>query len=310
MHSETALKTRAFQVMKRLLTAFLLVASIVSAWSVTTIDPGNKYAYGANIGWIDWRGDTNNGAVVGEYVCSGYIYAANVGWIQLGGGAPTNGIYYQNVSANDFGVNQDGFGNLRGLAYGANIGWINFTNGTAAGLLAFADQPRVDLKTGKFSGYVYSANCGWINLSNAFALVQTDTIAPGADTDADGLPDAWERLNFVSLAATPGADPDGDGMSNLQEYLAGTDPNSAGSNLRITAIAAAIPGTKVNLTWTSVSNRCYFVQEELNLTVPGWFDSGLGTVFPDSGVTTTRLVSNTNAPVRFYRVQAFRPLGP
>src|SRR5438552_3341578 len=116
--------------MKIILSALLAGVSL-SVHAATTIDPVNKYAYGANIGWMDWRGDTNNGAVIGEYVCSGYLYAANVGWINLGSGAPANGIYYQNVSAGDFGVNQDGFGNLRGLAYGANIGWINFTNGTA-----------------------------------------------------------------------------------------------------------------------------------------------------------------------------------
>jgi len=274
----------------------------ISSRAATTIDPVNKYAYGANIGWMDWRGDTNHGAVVGEYVCSGYLYAANVGWINLGGGAPTNGIQYKNLSANDFGVNQDGFGNLRGIAYGANIGWIDFeTNGA----------PKVDLKTGRLSGLIYSANCGWISLSNAFALVQSDTIARGLDSDGDGLPDAWELINFGNLSQNGSGDPDGDGMSNLQEYLAGTNPNNPNDYLRITSVSATTPGTAVNLTWTSVSNRFYHVQEKLDLTLPpaAWFDSGLSAISPD-GLTTTRLVSNTNTPVRFYRVEAFRPLTP
>jgi hypothetical protein len=287
-----------------------ILSAVFTLRAGTTIDPVNKYAYGANIGWMDWSGDTANGAVIGEYVCSGYIYSANCGWINLGSGTPVNGIYYQNNSAGDFGVNQDGFGNLRGFAYGANVGWINFTDATATGPLALADQPHVDLKTGTLSGYVYSANCGWISLSNAFAFVQTDSIAPGADSDADGLPDAWELLNFGSLSATPGADPDGDGMSNLQEYKAGTNPNDATSVLRITAITAPSPGTSVNLTWNSVSNRLYLVQETLNLIgSPLWYDSGLPAITPD-GSTTTRLVTNTNTAIRFYRVQAFRPLGP
>jgi len=38
-----------------------------------------------------------------------------MGWISLGSGTPTNGIYYQNQSASDYGVNQDGLGNLRGF---------------------------------------------------------------------------------------------------------------------------------------------------------------------------------------------------
>src|SRR5262249_13519600 len=108
------------------LSSFCILLSAFPARAATTINPGNKYAYGANIGWMDSRGDTNNGAVIGEYVCSGSIYSANVGWINLGSGAPANQIQYQNNSAADFGVNQDGLGNLRGYAYGANIGWINF----------------------------------------------------------------------------------------------------------------------------------------------------------------------------------------
>lgn len=287
--------------MKALLIPLLFASPILCARSATTIDPANRYAYGANIGWMDWRGDTSNGAVIGEYVCSGYIYAANVGWINLGSGAPTNAIQYQNLSGNDFGVNHDGSGNLRGFAYGANIGWINFET---------TGSPRVDLKTGQLSGYVYSANCGWLSLSNAFASVQTHTIAAGADTDHDGLPDAWELQHFGTLATGPNDDPDGDGMSNLQEYLAGTDPKSAASSLQITDISAPAPGTAVKLTWTSVTNRFYNVYELLDITAGPGFDSGLGTITPDGPVTTSRLVTNTNAPNRFYRVRAFRPLMP
>src|SRR5438477_1564528 len=115
---------------KLLLAALALLptlnARLSTALAATTINSTNKFSYGENLGWMDWPGDTNSGAVIGEYVCSGYIYSANCGWINLGGGSPINGIYYQNLSANDFGLNQDGLGNLRGYAYGANIGWINF----------------------------------------------------------------------------------------------------------------------------------------------------------------------------------------
>src|SRR5215470_11981478 len=114
--------------MKTVLFSLLLLSSFVSAKASSTINAVNRYAYGANFGWIDWRGDTNNGAVIGEYICSGYIYSANVGWINLGSGSPANGIQYQNNSGTDFGVNQNGFGALSGYAYGANIGWIKFEN--------------------------------------------------------------------------------------------------------------------------------------------------------------------------------------
>ena len=45
-----------------------------------------------------------------------------------------------------------------------------------------------------------------------------------ADTDGDGLDDAWERLLFGGLQSSPDEDPDGDGFTTGEEYLAGTDP--------------------------------------------------------------------------------------
>jgi hypothetical protein len=291
-----------FKLMKIFLIFCLLLGSLASGWAATTISAVNKYAYGANVGWMDCRGDTANGAVIGDYVCSGYIYAANAGWINLGGGSPTNGIRYLNLAANDFGVNHDGVGNLRGYAYGANIGWINFE---------ITGAPTLDLKTGKMSGYAYSANCGWISLSNAFAFVQTDTIAPGADTDSDGIADAWEKEKFGNLTtANASSNSDGDPKSDLQEYLADTIPTDPNSYLRITAQSFASGGTNATLRWTSMPTRFYHIEKTLNLGAPAWSESVLGSISPDAGSSTMRSFTDTNAPVRFYRVRAARPLTP
>lgn len=276
-----------------------VLALPVSPHAAPTINSVNKYAYGANTGWQDWRGDTSNGAAIGEFVCSGYIYDANTGWFHLGGGAPTNGIHYQNLSANDYGVNQDGLGNLRGFAYGANIGWINFENTGA---------PKVDLKTGKLSGYAYSANCGWISLSNAFAHVQTDTIAPGA-LAPNGLAIAWLLTYFGTTNVNASADADGDGLSNSQEHLAGTNPTNVTDRLQITAYTTAPGGTLATLTWRSTPTRFYSIQKTPSFDSPSWIDSGLGLISPD-GTSTTRMFADTNAPMRFYRVSAVKPLSP
>ena len=250
--------------------------------------------------WTGGSGETATGTVISQYVCSGFIYSANVGWINLGSGAPANGIQYQNNSATDFGVNLDAFGNLRGYAYGANIGWINFeTNGA----------PAINMITGNLSGYVWSANCGWISLSNAVAYVQTDSIQPGA-LAPDGLPIAWLLTNFGTTNVNANADPTGKGMTIGQDYLAGTDPNNVNSILRITSGSFSSGGTSAALTWDSVPTRFYYLQKTIGLSSPVWNDSSLGLVSPFAGTTTSASFTDTNAPDRFYRVEAVRPLTP
>ncbi len=270
-------------------------AALVRA--ATTIDAANHYAFGANLGWLDWRGDVANGAIVGDYVCSGYLYTANVGWINLGSGSPTNGIRYQNLAASDFGVNHDGVGNLRGYAWAANIGWVAFEDTGAA---------TVDLATGKLGGYAYSANCGWISLSNALAFVRTDTLASGADTDADGIPDAWELEKFGNLTTANGSsDFDGDGSSDAQEYLADTDPRDSNDSLRITCYTR-VAGTNT-LWWTSEPTRYYAVQEEPVVALgSNWVDY---VVMPTPGANSASLDGSPSTQ-NFYRIRAFRPLMP
>ena len=286
-------------------TKFIFLA-LVSALSLqpstllhaaTTIDPANRYAYGANLGWLDCRGDTNNGAVIGEYVCSGYLYAANVGWINLGSGSPANGIQYQNNSVTDFGVNQDGIGNLRGYAWGANIGWINFENTGA---------PKVDLLTGKLSGHIWSANCGWISLSNAVAYAQTDTIQRGP-LAPNGLPVAWLLANFGTTNVNANADPDNDGQSNAREYQAGTNPNNDADVLRITLFQRGLANDpeRLNMVWTSNPSRQYAIQYREDLVSANWADY---VVFPWLGANNAAWEDYNGQ--RFYRVRAFRPLMP
>src|SRR2546425_7041714 len=101
--------------MKSALYSLLLLGAVVTLEAASTISTNNSFAYGANVGWMDWRGDeTNgcvgctNGVVIGEFVVSGNIFVANVGWINLGNGNPTNGIRYSNAATNDFGVNNLG----------------------------------------------------------------------------------------------------------------------------------------------------------------------------------------------------------
>jgi len=190
---------------------------------------------------------------------------------------------------------------LTGYAWGANIGWISFEQTYG--------QPRVNMLTGQMSGYVWSANCGWISLSNAVAYVQTDSMYPGP-LAPNGLPIPW-LLTFLGTTNIPAnADPTGKGVTLGQDYLAGTDPTNAASILRITSGTFGRGGANVSLTWNSVPVRFYYLQKEINLASNNWADSGLGVILPSAGASTTAGFTDTNAPMRFYRVEAAVPLPP
>ncbi len=184
----------------------LLLCLVAIGRGDTTINSTNHYAWGANIGFTDWRPSTTDGVNIGPKFCAGFIYAANVGWIKMGDGTPANGTSYSNSSAADFGVNctagAAGEKNLRGFAYGANIGWVNFE---ATG------NPRVILATGHLRGFVWSANCGWINLDDANVFVATapqptPSPTPTATATATASPTATATGSPKATAtATPSA---------------------------------------------------------------------------------------------------------
>ncbi len=174
---------------------FLVLAA--SSQADTTIDPVNRHAWAANLGFTDWRPSTADGVNIGPNYCSGFIYAANVGWIKMGPGTPANDNGYSNSSATDFGVNcsagAPGEKNLRGFAYGANIGWVNFE---ATG------NPRVILATGQLRGFAWSANAGWINLDDANLFVATaPQPSPTPNPTATATPTATPG---GTATATPG----------------------------------------------------------------------------------------------------------
>ena len=288
--------------MKMIRPALLFFLLILSAHADSTINAANKYAYGANVGWINLRGDTTNGACIGEFVCSNYLYGANIGWIDLGDGTPNNGWSYGNTTPTDFGVNHDGKGHLLGYAWGANVGWIVFeTNG----------NPRVDLATGAMDGYIWGQNIGWISLSNAFAYVQIDRMDSRPDTDGNGIPDDWEYWRMGSLGYLyPLADYDGDGVLDPDEYGSDTDPGSSNSFLRITQYVRQ-SGTNILVTWASTPSRMYRIEYQTNLISSAtWTDSGMGSFAPDGGlaITSTRNLATEGMTQKTVRVRAIRPL--
>jgi len=122
----------------------------------------------------------------------------------------------------------------------------------------------------------------------------------GIDSDHDGMDDDWEMAYFGTLARDGTGDFDGDGMTDLQEFLAGTDPTNRGSVLRVMTLTS-LNGGGTAILWSAVAGRTYRVQFKDNVEEGGWIDVPGDVV----AVTTTGSKVDTipaGAGRRFYRV--------
>lgn len=121
------------------------------------------------------------------------------------------------------------------------------------------------------------------------------------DTDADGLPDWWEIERLGTLATTPNADPDGDGFTNLQEYLAGTDPANPASRFAIAATTVD-PNGIFALSFPGFPGISYQAEYTDNLSTGLWLP--LGAEIEGTGATLTIAdPSPAKPPKRFYRLK-------
>lgn len=129
------------------------------------------------------------------------------------------------------------------------------------------------------------------------------------DADANELPDWWERNFFSSLTGTnPNTDNDHDGMTQIQEFLAGTNPISAQSRLSVTSLIRPSSTNNSTITWSSVPGKTYRVLRSSSL---GSWSNNL----PNSQLTaltgqTSLSYTDTTAagvPKRFYRVEVVPP---
>ncbi|MBS0657489.1 MAG: lamin tail domain-containing protein [Verrucomicrobia bacterium] len=121
-----------------------------------------------------------------------------------------------------------------------------------------------------------------------------------ADSDGDGMPDAWESANGLNPAVNDASgDLDGDGVSNLAEYRAGTDPRDPASRLRITSLSGPSAGT-ISLTWNAVQGRAYRIAVSSDLQT--WTPVSGSETLATSTAPQTLIVPSSGAH-QFFRVE-------
>lgn len=121
-----------------------------------------------------------------------------------------------------------------------------------------------------------------------------------ADANTNGIDDVWEITYFGDLTSVSAdSDFDIDGFSDLNEYLAGTDPTNATSRLEATSCRAQ-SGTVFVVSWQSASNRTYELDRTTNAA------EGFGVLATNLPATPPINVYTDDAPpaaAGFYRVR-------
>ena len=170
----------------------LLSAPVGLCENIDPYEDDSQYAYGANIGWLNFEPNEGPGVTVTETELSGYVWGAQIGWI--------------NLDPNFGGVVNDGTGRLSGHAWGENVGWINFDPNVP-------DDPNrygvtID-ELGEFAGWAWGQNIGWINFNSAELFDQGVRACKVAFDDLANFTDHWLSIDPTSpgnLIAPTGVD--------------------------------------------------------------------------------------------------------
>ncbi len=146
---------------------------------------------------------------------------------------------------------------------------------------------------------VFSADDGQLNSSQNVNIM----VCPAADTDCDGLADAWELTHFQTLDRDGSKDFDGDGISDGDEFLAGTNPKvrenfAPGPGLPF--VDAPLIGSEVDTLQPTLSfeNSPHDVNDSVSYDIEVYADASYQTVVAGStglveGVDTTAWVVDT-----------------
>jgi hypothetical protein len=116
------------------------------------------------------------------------------------------------------------------------------------------------------------------------SLNDATALPPFVDTNANGLPDAWEIEHFMMLGAEPGADPDSDGLTNLLEYATGSNPVAFNQGPAIEASPQGVGGLFDYVLLVDPTARGVRLVLETSRDLEGWAKQG-----PTIRPATTRL---------------------
>jgi len=174
----------------------VLGAALAFAENIDPFDTNAQYAWGESVGWLNAEPAycSGCGVQVTDTGLTGYMWGESIGWINLScqNNATCGG------PAGNWGVTNDGAGNLAGYAWGESVGWISFSCQNNPPTCATTANYGVAINptTGVFSGYAWGESIGWISFSD------NDPVPYGVVTSWTGQP----PVGGIAELPEPGGD--------------------------------------------------------------------------------------------------------
>lgn len=217
---------------------------------------GNSIFDNAQEGIATYNG-ANNGQAAPTLTSAVFGTAGNPGGVTIGGSltsTPSTSFRLEFFAAPA--------GDPSGAGEGKTFLGAGVVTTNGAGVFAFsaALAPAIP------AGHVVSATATDLNGNTSqFATNRTVTVT---DTDADGMPNAWETANGLSTSVNDASDDfDGDGDTNVEELRAGTDPRNPASRF---TLAIDRIGGDARLTLPTASGRTYRIEFTSSLFPSDW----------------------------------------
>jgi len=232
----------------------VLFAILLVPFFVQAANLGNctGHAWGEEAGYISFGGaasDTDYGVTVSAVKLTGYAWGEETGWISMDcANTSTCGTV-------NYGVLNDGIGNLSGYAWTELAGWINFKDSGGGNNYAVTIDSG-----GNFQGYAWNEAVGYINMNDTGANYGVNTswraiVAPTVITNSVSSITSTTAQGNGNITATGGQNP-----TRSIEWGTSTGVYTTGSCSAGTGTTGLYDCPIINLS----PNTTYFVRAKAN----------------------------------------------
>ena len=245
------------------------------------------------------------GVEVTDTELTGWIWAGDHGWISLS---------CQNTSScgtNDYGITNDGKGNLSGFAWGEHLGWISFRTSGGSDCCDASGTPGCSdpaCEAAICPADAYCCNNNWDGVCADSASAEP-ACSPACAADPFGVRihastgefsgSAWtEHDGWINFGTAPVAqshqietawrcpDPDTDGVCSASDNCP-TTPN-AGQGTVLFGQTVLVASNKVDFVWpapveSQLATGTFTTSASIGTYAVDFFAEGSGTVYADGG---------------------------